>query len=419
MRDMTVRDERPRTLRAAGSGWLVSHGETAVYAYALVAFWTYSAFTRVLVRAMWFKASPMVEATSPLAFAFVHLVFAPALLMAHAAAYKVGLPASHRLAAAAKHALIALFVLIMAKFAYLLVNFFLLLEAGEPEIAHSLGEFWAAPGAALGASIELASLYCIGQLLAAGVVNWRRYHLEAIARTQLVLDAERSRSMALRRQLDPHSLYNTLNAISGSVRSAPATAIQMLGSLGELLRLTLRDDASASTLAEEFRIAAKYLALYQLRYPDKLSISVELPENCRNAIVPPLLLQPLVENAALHGVNAGCPSVVVRLKAAESAPGRIEVTISNTTTPSAVLIAPAQSTGIGLRNTWERLRLSYGEDFSLTWAGSTDSMARLRLEIPRSAPASASLAPAGARSDLGIRTAERSRPPVALAAHPE
>ena len=376
-------DER---LPAPRKSWLIAHGEVAVYAYAVAAFWTYTMLVRVLVRALWFKSSPMAEATSPGMFALVHVVFAPALFMAHSAAYQVGLPAGHRLATAAKHLLILAFVAVTAKFAYLVVNFFIMLLSGEPDVLYTLAWFWGGPRLALGASIELASLYCMGVLLAAGVVNWRRYNVEAIARAELALDVERSRSMALRRQLDPHSLYNTLNAIAGSVRSAPATAIHMLSNLGELLRLTLRDDVIESNVADEFSIAVKYLTLYQLRYPDKLSIQVDLDERCRDAALPPLLLQPLVENAALHGVNAGCPSVKVSLQAAEGAAGRVQITISNTSTETTDLVPPADSAGIGLRNTWERLQLSYGSDFSFDWLPGAPDVASLRLEIPRAIP---------------------------------
>lgn len=394
----------PRRLQAAGNGWLVSHGEVTVYAYSLIAFWTYTTLTRVFVRALWYRSAPMAEATSPEAFAFVHLAFAPALLIAYSAAYALGLPASSRLVAASKHFLILVFVLIMAKVAYVAVNGYLLMKAHASGVWPSLVAFWTDPWMALGASIELASLYCIGLFLAAGVVNWRRYHLEAIARAELALDAERSRSMALRRQLDPHSLYNTLNAIAGSVRSAPMIAIQMLSSLGELLRLTLRDDVAESRLADEFEIAAKYLALYQLRFPDKLSIEVELEEKCRDAAIPPLLLQPLVENAALHGVNCVSSAVKVSLRAGEMTSQRIQVTISNSSTPATVLVPPAESPGIGLRNTWERLRLSYGNDFSLGWVPSAANTVSLRLEIPRMIPTSSS------RMDASLASASNGVP---------
>ena len=394
----------PRRLKAAGNGLLVSHGEVVVYAYSLIAFWSYTTLTRVLIRALWYRSAPIAEATSPEAFAFVHVAFAPSLLMAYSAAYVVGLPTSRRLVAVAKHILIFLSVLIMAKFAYLAVNWYLLTKAHESGVTRSLIAFWMNPWMALGASIELASLYCVGLVVAAGVVNSRRYHLEAIARAELALDAERSRSMALRRQLDPHSLYNTLNAIAGSVRSAPTIAIQMLSSLGELLRLTLRDDVSESNLGDEFAIATKYLALYQLRFPDKLSIEVALPENCREAAIPPLLLQPLVENAALHGVNCAASAVKVTLSGSEVTVDRIQVTISNTASVANVLVPPAELSGIGLRNTWERLQLSYGNDFALEWVPSAGNTASLRLEIPRLIPVPSS------RTDAGLASASNGVP---------
>ena len=388
----------PRGLRTAGSGWLVSHSEATVYGWAVFAFWSYTTLTRVLVRALWYQAMPSAVVTSPSVFAMVHVIFAPALLVAHSAAYKIGFPDLHRVSAAAKHVLIVLFVMFMAKLSFLAISVYLMPGADAAAIWVELRQWLLDPLSGLGSAIELASLYCVGLALAAGVVNWRRYHLEAIASAELALDVERSRSMALRRQLDPHSLYNTLNAIAGSVRPAPTLAIRMLGSLGELLRLTLRDEVVESNVTDEFTIATKYLALYQLRYPDKLSISVELAECCRDAAIPPLLLQPLIENAAMHGVDAGCSAVEVKLQAAGIAAERIQITISNTCAPTAVLVAPALSSGIGLRNTWQRLKLFYGNDFSLAWMPNCSDTATLKLEIPRVIPKSLSEPP---RSDAG------------------
>lgn len=394
-------------LRHAGNGWLVSHSQAAVYGYAVIAFWSYTTLTRVLVRALWYQAVPSANMTSPGVFAMVHVIFAPALLIAHSAAYKIGFPDTHRVSAAARHLVIVLFVLLTAKLSFLAISVYVMLGSPASEIWEELRGWLTDPKAGLGSGIELASLYCVGLALAAGVVNWRRYHLEAIASAELALDVERSRSMALRRQLDPHSLYNTLNAIAGSVRSAPTIAIRMLGSLGELLRLTLRDDVVESNVTDEFAIAAKYLTLYQLRYPDKLSINVELAESCRDAAIPPLLLQPLVENAAMHGVDAGFSAIEVSLQAADMTGERIQITICNTCAPTAVLVSPALSSGIGLRNTWQRLQLFYGNDFTLEWIPSGCNTARLKLEIPRVIPKSLS---EPTRSDAGQRLAFLSLP---------
>jgi hypothetical protein len=380
-------------LGATVSSWLMSHDEAAVYGWAVAAFWGYTVLTRVFVRALWYQAMPSANMSSPGMFTLVHVIFAPALVVAHTAAYKVGLPDSHRMSAVIKHLLILLFVLFMAKVSFWALSAYLMIKSGDPGLGAAIHGWLMDPLSALGSSIELGSLYCIALALAAGVINWRRYHLEAIARSELALDAERSRSMALRRQLDPHSLYNTLNAIAGSVRTAPQIAIAMLSSLGDLLRLTMRDDVVESNLTDEFAIAAKYLALYQLRYPEKLFISISLAEDCGAVAIPPLLLQPLVENAALHGVNAGCTAVEVRLQAVEAHDNRIDIIISNTSGPDTQLVPPERSSGIGLRNTWERLRLSYGNDFSFKWVESAAGTAMLKLEIPRAIPKSSSPVP--------------------------
>ena len=380
----------PRRLGASVGSWLMSHGEAAVYGYTVAAFWGYTVLTRVLVRALWYQAMPSANMSSPGMFTLVHVIFAPALLVAHTVAYKIGFPDSHRMRATVGHLLILLFVLFMAKVSFTALSAYVMVEVGAPGLEAAIHEWLMDPLSSLGSSIDLGSFYCIALALAAGVINWRRYHLEAIARGELALDAERSRSMALRRQLDPHSLYNTLNAIAGSVRSAPLVAIAMLSSLGDLLRLTMRDDELESNLTDEFAIAAKYLALYQLRYPEKLFVSISRAEGCGTAAIPPLLLQPLVENAALHGVNAGCNVVEVRLEAVEASDNHIDIIISNTSGPDTELVPPEQSTGIGLRNTWERLRLSYGNDFSLKWVQGAVDTAILKLEIPRVLPKSSS-----------------------------
>jgi Histidine kinase len=382
----------PRRLGASVSNWLMSHDEAAVYGYAVAAFWAYTVLTRVLVRALWYQAMPSANMSSPGMFTLVHVIFAPALVVAHTAAYKVGFPDAHRMSATVRHLLILLFVLFMAKLSFTALSAYSMFKAGVPGWGTAIHEWLMDPLSSLGSSIELGSFYCIALGLAAGVINWRRYHMEAIARTELALDAERSRSMALRRQLDPHSLYNTLNAIAGSVRSAPLIAIAMLSSLGDLLRLTMRDDEVESTLSDEFEIAAKYLALYQLRYPSRLFFSISLEEGCGTVVIPPLLLQPLVENAALHGVNAGCAAVEVRLQAVQASDDHINITISNTSGPATQLVPPEQSSGIGLRNTLERLRLSYGSDFSFKWVEGGAGIAILKLKIPRAIPKSSSTA---------------------------
>ncbi len=375
-----------RHLRATKGSWLVSHGQAAVYWCAVSVFWGYTTLTRVLVRGLWYQAMPSANMSSPKMFALAHAIFAPALFIAHSAAYRIGLPDSHRIAAAVRHLLVVFFVMCMAKFSFMALSAYAMLKSGQPGVLAELREWLTDPLTALGSAIELGSLYCVALAIAAGVVNWRRYHLEAIARSRLALDAERSRSMALRRQLDPHSLYNTLNAIAGSVRPAPMIAIEMLSSLGELLRMTLRDEVIDSTLNDEFAIAGRYLALYQLRYPEKLSFKVTLAESCGNAAIPALLLQPLVENAALHGVNSGLPAIEVLVHARKLSAERIEITISNSSTPDASLVSPQLSSGIGLRNTWERLLLSYGNQFSLNWVENAENKAILRLEIPRLIP---------------------------------
>ena len=230
-------------------------------------------------------------------------------------------------------------------------------------------------------ALDILFQYLIALGLIAGVLGWKRYHAAAAASAALMLEAERARGMALRRQLDPHALFNTLNAVAAAIRPTPNTAIAMIAALGDLLRETLEQERDLSTIDEEFTLAGRYLSLYALRYPDRLRIAIDAPNGCGQWLVPTFLLQPLVENAALHGVESGATQVDVHLSATMGAQ-RMRIAIENTVCDDAQMPMPADSPGIGLRNTWNRLRAHYGSHFELKWERPAADRVRLVLELP-------------------------------------
>lgn len=195
----------------------------------------------------------------------------------------------------------------------------------------------------------------------------QRYREHAIEAAELRRSLTDARLHALELQIQPHFLFNTLNAISGLVRvSRRDEAIRMIAGLADLLRYSL-DHAGRQrvTLGEEVEMLTRYLEIQQTRFPDRMSFTVTMDETLRQAAVPILILQPLAENAVRHGIagNGSAGRVEVR---AQRTDDRLELQVLN----SGRIATPVVE-GIGLKNTRERLRTLYGDDarFSLTESG--------------------------------------------------
>lgn len=193
------------------------------------------------------------------------------------------------------------------------------------------------------------------------------------------LGEARARLQALRMEVDPHFLFNSLNAVSGLVRQGDAKgATDMLARLGELLRVTLRYGRSGMvSLGRELEIVGEYLAIERVRFEDRLAVEIEASPEARRAAVPPLILQPLVENAIRHGVAPTRGSVTVRIEARrERDRVRIEV-LDSGGGPS-----PLHGEGTGLRNTVERLRGEFGGRARFELATAEGGGARAVLDLP-------------------------------------
>jgi hypothetical protein len=185
-----------------------------------------------------------------------------------------------------------------------------------------------------------------------------------------------ARLHALELQIQPHFLFNTMNAISSLVRSRRNDeAVTMIAGLSDLLRYTL-DHAGQQHVAleDEVAILQRYLEIQHSRFPDRMSFAIDLAPEARRAAIPTLLLQPLAENAVRHGIALSTAPGVVEVRAYRSG-GKLTIEVFN----SGVLGTP--SDGIGVRNTHERLRHLYGSaaQFNLT---SADGGVRASLSIP-------------------------------------
>jgi two-component system, LytTR family, sensor kinase len=186
-----------------------------------------------------------------------------------------------------------------------------------------------------------------------------------LAGRSATLEAELARSQldALRSQLRPHFLFNTLNAISTLTVEDPEKARRMLLRLGSLLRRSLDEEQHEVPLEQELGFLLEYLEIQRVRFGDRLVVRVEIDPAVTTARVPVLFLQPLVENAIEHGGTdrQGGTSIVVR---ATRQDGALLLSVEDDGAGPGTEPSPAE--GIGLRNTRERLRKLYGEQASLS-----------------------------------------------------
>ncbi len=188
-----------------------------------------------------------------------------------------------------------------------------------------------------------------GAALAAVMFQWLRLRAQA----QLPADTT-ARLAELQSRIRPHFLFNTLNTALSLVRLDPQRAENVLEDLAELFRVALADSGEAVTLGEEVDLAQRYLAIEQIRFGERMHVSWELDPDASHAKVPPLLLQPLVENAVRHGIEPAADGGTIRVRTRVKL-GRAVVSIANTM-PS----APSQpGSGMALRNVRERVRLMH------------------------------------------------------------
>ncbi len=207
---------------------------------------------------------------------------------------------------------------------------------------------WFGTGDALGSPAWCAPAVA-GGALAAAMFQW--LHLRA----QALLPADTTARLSeLQSRIRPHFLFNTLNTALALVRHDPARAEAVLEDLAELFRVAVTENAESVSLTEEVELAQRYLAIEQIRFGGRLQVSWELDPDAGAARVPPLLLQPLVENAVRHGVEPDAKGGVIRVRTRVKL-GRALVSIVN----SVPVNASEPGHGIALRNVRERLRLMH------------------------------------------------------------
>jgi two-component system, LytTR family, sensor kinase len=187
---------------------------------------------------------------------------------------------------------------------------------------------------------------------------------------------------ALRMQLQPHFLFNTLNSISSLMYSDLEAADSMMTRLADFLRLTLESDGAQEVpLGRELEFVARYLEIERIRFEERLVVDLAVEEEARRALVPSMVLQPLVENALRHGIDRRAGGGRVALHASR-VNDRLRVRITN---DGPLLVADDETSArqhVGLANTRDRLAQLYGGDYLLRFEPLERGGAVVTLELP-------------------------------------
>ena len=218
----------------------------------------------------------------------------------------------------------------------------------------------------------------------------RQAEAERLLAEQAKLQAQLSeaRLSALRMQLNPHFLFNTLNAVSALVERDPSGVRTMIARLSSLLRRVLDDDGAAEVpLRDELAFIRDYLDVQRVRFQDRLEIEESIAPEAVDGLVPPLLLQPLVENAVGHGVRRIEDGVGTIRLAARVDGGRLRLSVEDNGPGLDGGDGQAGGGGVGLSNTRARLHALYGEDAELALRERPDRGAVAEVVLPfRPAP---------------------------------
>ena len=246
-------------------------------------------------------------------------------------------------------------------------------------------------GALTVVAVYSTTVLCVGLTLK--VWNSTRNEWKIEEQQRLLIEA---RLASLTSQINPHFLFNTLNSVASLIRSDRETARKVVFKLSTILRRLLRKQDTFAALREEIAFIDDYLSIEVVRFGDKLKIVKEFDDDTLHALVPSMLLQPLVENSIKHGLGPKVGGGTIWLSSALRG-GRLQIEIED----DGVGIPAEQMPdifrrGIGLSNVHERLGVLYGNEFHLTMEPRPGGGTRIRVQLPElqdSAAAEADEAP--------------------------
>ena len=249
-------------------------------------------------------------------------------------------------------------------------------KPGPPKPFHSLWMMYAADGI-------LTTIILYGAILAIDSVLDSRARLASQQAETARLNEQLSKAQldALRRQIEPHFLFNTLNSVSALIReNRNNAAVMMIAGLSDFLRRLLADPSRQQVpLAEEMEFAQKYLDIQKVRFVDRLQLAVDVPSDLLVAQVPTLILQLMLENAIKHGIAKRAQGGLVRISAMRTN-GTLTLSVYNDG-PGLPTTDVAPS-GIGLANMRTRLQGLYGDAFALNMQNQRPGGVEVSVSVP-------------------------------------
>ncbi len=237
-----------------------------------------------------------------------------------------------------------------------------------------------------GAGFLLYDLAAAFHYALTAVESSRQAQARAMQASILAREAE---LRALKAQIDPHFLFNSLHSISALTASDPGKAREMCVLLSDFLRSSLRmGDRERIPLGEELALARSFLAIQRIRFGSRLEIEEDVDDGTTGCLVPPLLLQPLVENAVTHGVATRVEGASIRIGISQAGE-RIAIRIENTFDKDA---RRRRGGGLGLANVRKRLEVCYGDAASME-VRQTEDRFQVDVQFPAEATGVAAMAP--------------------------
>jgi two-component system LytT family sensor kinase len=215
------------------------------------------------------------------------------------------------------------------------------------------------------------------------ITNFRSSQERERRAAQLEARLASAKLQALRMQINPHFLFNTLNSIAALLYVNPRAADEMLGDLGELLRRSLDSmEEQEIPLAQELEFIGAYISIEQKRFGERLRVEQSVPDELRKALVPALLLQPLVENAIRHGIEPRRGPGLISIEATQEEKHlHLVVRDNGGGLPGVDLNSPGRR-GIGLANIQARLQGLYGQDQSFSFGQAEPQGCRVDIHLP-------------------------------------
>jgi len=211
------------------------------------------------------------------------------------------------------------------------------------------------------------------------IINYEQFREKVLQEAALTTAGREAEIKALRMQINPHFLFNTLNSINALVTTDPTGAREMIAGLSELFRSTLeRGEEVTHSVADELELTRRYLAIEQVRFGDRLNVIQHIDPGVEAAAIPVLLLQPLLENAVKHGVasHRGDSEIQFEIAVREA---RLHCRIENTHGQDDV---PQPGAGTGLDNLKQRLALIYDQAFTLNAGPVAENRFRVEITLP-------------------------------------